>query len=71
MPRESEAFSLYATESPYTTRSVRAKINNRIAELLLQLELAPDWPGVQRRFGKLDGLREAIQFLEQVEDEGK
>jgi hypothetical protein len=69
----SEAFSLYATESPYTTRSLRAKLNKRIGELGMEIAtgLASDWANYRFRVGVVAGLKEAIAILEEVEDEGK
>ena len=73
MPRENNAFDLYATESPYTTRTLRGKLNLRIGELAGEVAngLCLDWAHYKTRIGVIQGLKEAIEILDEIEEEGK
>jgi hypothetical protein len=73
MPRENDAFSLYATESPYTVRSLRGKLMKRIGEYGAEIATgaSPDWAHYRQRVGIVMGLKEALEILEEVQEEGK
>lgn len=59
-----EAFAVYATESPYEIRSVRGKLARERAEKLEALLAASDWPNFQFRKGQIVQLDQVIEELE-------
>jgi hypothetical protein len=65
------AFRLYAAEHPQLARTLRGKLEQRRAELIIQLGegYAADWPNYKERSGHIAGLKEAIEICEQAERE--
>lgn len=65
------AFRLYAAEHPQLARTLRAKLEHRRAELIIQLGegFAGDWADYKERSGVIKGLKEAIDICEQAEKE--
>lgn len=63
------AATIFATESPYQLRNLRALIKDRQTTLSAQVSAgsAQDWPDYRERVGVIKGLTEALGICDDLE----
>ena len=71
MATEKSAVQYFVPDSLLATRGLRAQLTERIALLTEQIAsgISVDISDYRKRCGHLDGLREAIAFLDEIEKE--
>lgn len=60
---------VFPLDDPRLARTLRGKLSERIGQLYNTLMLASDWADFKQRLGHLQGMREAIDICEQMEQE--
>lgn len=68
-----QAVEYFIPDHPGTTRNLRGLLNERI-EILSQVIMSgqsSDWADYKHRVGKIEGLREAIATLDEIEKEDR
>ena len=63
------AVRFYAPDHPALAATIRARLEQRRAELIEQLLLAADWPDFTKRRGVVQGIDEALLHCSEVERE--
>lgn len=65
------AVRLYATDSPYASRTLKAKLIESQRNLAQQIVdgFAADWADYKARVGHIKGLGEAIQICDQIDQD--
>ena len=66
---EAKAFHVFSLDHPHVARTLKAKLEQRFAELSGHLAAgnAEDWADYKERVGRIQGLRDAISMCEDAE----
>lgn len=71
MGSHDDAFRTFAVDPPYAARTIRGKINRRLLEMTERMTngTVKSWDDYSRTLGRIDGLRDALVFCEEMEKE--